>query len=189
MVQQDEQTQQALSYMRHQGAKSIADLAALMERTAFDCARCLEGISEEQASFKPALSRSPERSEGVAEGAGEEWSVKEVLGHMLVSGAGVNREVANLVAGQPPVQEARMGVVAGADRPIDELRRRLAELWAETARLVATLPEEGSVERTWEHPLFGPLNSKEWIAFQRIHALDHVQQIEQIKAAPSYPKS
>ncbi len=181
MVQQDEQTQQALSYMRHQGAKSITDLAALMERTASDCARCLEGINEEQASFKPALSE--------ADGAGDEWSVKEVLGHMLVSGAGVNREIANLVAGQPPVREARMGVVAGADRPIDELRGELIDLLEETTRLVASLPEEGSVERTWQHPVFGPLNSKEWIAFQRIHALDHVQQIEQIKAAPSYPKS
>ena len=173
MVQQDEQTQQALSYIRHQASKGLSDLSALVERTAADCAHCLEGVSEEQASFKP----------------GEEWSVKEVLGHMLVSGAGVNREIASLVAGQPPVREARMGVVAGADRPIDELRQRLARLWRETARLAASLPEDGSVERTWEHPVFGPLNFREWIAFQRIHALDHVQQIEQVKAAPGYPQN
>ena len=181
MVQQDDQTEQALSYIRYQGGKPLADLAALMERTAVDCARCLEGINEEQASFKPVLSG--------AQGPSEEWAVKEVISHMLVSGAGVNREIANLVAGQPPVREARMGVVAGADRPIAELRQRLADLWAETARLVASLPEEGSVERTWEHPMFGPLNFREWIAFQRLHALDHVQQIEKNKAAPGYPGS
>jgi hypothetical protein len=36
--------------------------------------------------------------------------------------------------------------------------------------------------------MFGPLTSREWIAFQRLHAMDHIQQIEIIKANPDYPK-
>ncbi len=36
--------------------------------------------------------------------------------------------------------------------------------------------------------MFGPLNGKEWIAFQRLHAMDHVQQMEKVKAHPGYPK-
>ncbi len=70
MTQNTDIREQALSYMRHHAAKSMDDLAALMERTAADCARCLEGVSEEQASFQ----------------YDEEWSIKEVLGHMLSSG-------------------------------------------------------------------------------------------------------
>lgn len=171
MTQDSDVQQQVLSYLRHQADKDPEDLAALMERTAADCARCLDGISEEQAAFQ----------------YDQEWSIKEVLGHMLASGKGVNREIGNLTEDRPSTGEARMGVVSGADRPIGELRQALARLWRETARLAASLPEAG-LERTWEHPLFGPLNPGEWIAFQRLHAVDHIQQIEIIKANPDYPK-
>src|SRR2546425_9159718 len=71
MVQQDETTQQALAYIRHQASKGLAGLRVLAELTAADCGRCLEGMSEEQARFKP----------------GDEWSVKEVLDHLIYSTA------------------------------------------------------------------------------------------------------
>ena len=173
MTQSTDIREQALAYMRHQAAKSMGDLAVLMQRTAAECARCLEGLSEEQAIFK----------------YDEEWCVKEVLGHMLDSGSGVNREIGNLVEDRPSAREARMGVASGADRPVGELRQTLAGLWSETARLVASLPEGGNLERTWDHPMFGPLNFKEWIAFQRLHAMDHVQQMEKVKAHPAYPRA
>ena len=128
-------------------------------------------MSEEQAAFQ----------------YDQEWSIKEVLGHMLASGKGVNREIGNLTEDRPSAGQARIGVVSGADRPIGELRQALARLWRETARLAASLPEAG-LERTWEHPMFGPLKPGEWIAFQRLHATDHIQQIEIIKANPDYPK-
>ena len=171
MTQDSDVQQQVLSYLRHQADKDPADLAALMERTATDCARCLDGISEEQAAFQ----------------YDQEWSIKEVLGHILASGNGVNREIGNLTEDRPSAGEASMGVVSGADRPVGELRQALARLWRETARLAASLPEAG-LERTWEHPMFGPLNPGEWIAFQRLHTMDHIQQIEIIKANPDYPK-
>ncbi len=171
MTQDPDVQQQVISYLRHQADKDPADLAALMERTAADCARCLDGISEEQAAFQ----------------YDQEWSIKEVLGHILASGNGVNREIGNLTEDRPSAGEASMGVVSGADRPVGELRQALARLWRETARLAASLPEAG-LERTWEHPMFGPLNPREWIAFQRLHATDHIQQIEIIKANPDYPK-
>ncbi len=173
MTQDTDIREQALSYIRHQAAKSMDDLATLMERTGADCARCLEGVSEEQATFQ----------------YDEEWSIKEVLGHMLVSGKGVNREIANLVENSPSEKEARMGVSSGGDRPIEELRQVLADLWRETGRLVGSLPEDGNLERTWDHPMFGSLNFREWIAFQRLHAMDHVQQMEKVKAHPDYPKA
>ncbi len=173
MTQNTDIREQALSYMRHQASKSLDDLATLMERTGAECARCLEGVSDRQAAFH----------------YDEEWSMKEVLGHMLSSGKGVNNEMANLVEDRPSGREARMGVASGADGPVGDLRRTLADLWSETARLVASLPEGGNLERTWDHPMFGPLNFKEWIAFQRLHAMDHVQQMENVKAHPAYPRA
>ena len=173
MTQSPEIAQQALAYARHQAAKSLADLAALMERTGADCGRCLEGVSEAQASFSD----------------GEEWSMKEVVGHMLVASLSINREIANLVEGRPVSQPGRVGLTAGGDRPIEELRQALADLWAETGRLVASLPEGGNLERTWDHPWFGPLNFKEWIAFQRLHAMDHLLQMERLKEHPDYSEA
>ena len=173
MTQDTDIREQALSYIRHQASKSIDDLATLMERTGAECARCLEEVSEEQATFR----------------YNEEWSIKEVLGHMLSSGKGVNNEITNLVEDRPSAREARTGVVSGADRQIAELRETLADLWAETGRLVTSLPEAGNLERTWDHPMFGSLNFREWIAFQRLHAMDHVQQMEKVKAHPDYPKA
>jgi len=173
VTQESDNREQAKQYMRHQAAKGLADLAALMERTGADCTRCLDDVDEEQATFSHD----------------QEWSIKEVLGHMLTSGAGVNREIGNLVEDRPSTREARMGVVRGADRPIEELRQALSRLWRESGRLAAALPEDGSTERTFEHPFFGPLNFREWIAFQRIHAMDHIQQIEKVKAHPGYPRA
>ena len=173
MTQNTDIREQALSYMRHQASKSLDDLATLMERTGAECARCLEGVSVRQAAFH----------------YDEEWSMKEVLGHMLSSGKGVNNEIANLVENRPSAREARMGVVAGADRSLEEMCQMLTDLWAETGRLVASLPEGGNLERTWNHPMFGPLNFKEWIAFQRLHAMDHVQQMEKVKVHPGYPQA
>ena len=173
MTQDTDIREQALSYIRHQAAKSMDDLATLMERTGAECARCLEGVSKEQAGFQ----------------YDQEWSIKEVLGHMLDSGKGVNKEIANLVEDSPSEKEARMGVASGADRPVGELRESLAEMWMQTGRLVASLPEDGNLERTWDHPMFGSLNFREWIAFQRLHAMDHVQQMEKVKAHSDYPKA
>ncbi len=120
MVQVAATREQALSYVRHQAAKGLADLAALMERTGTDCARCLEGMSEEQASFK----------------YDEEWCIKEVVGHMLDSGSEVNRDIARLAEDSAPRRMIGIGETSGAERPIGELRQTLADQWSETVRLV-----------------------------------------------------
>ena len=51
----------------------------------------------------------------------------------------------------------------------------------------AQLAGSESLAESFPHPIFGPLNLKEWIAFHRIHAFDHIQQIERLKADPAYP--
>jgi hypothetical protein len=172
--------EQALSYLRHQATKSLGELAAQMERTAQDCADCLDGVSEAQGSFKPELSD--------AEGHEEEWSMREVVEHMIGSSRAVNREIANLATGRGATIEALTGLTVRSERGIEELRSALAGLWSETGALVASLPEDAALDKTWDHPWFGALNFREWIAFQRMHALDHVQQMDKLKAQPGYPK-
>ena len=172
MVQPDEGAQQALAYIRHQASKSLADLRVLVERTAADCGRCLKGISDGQARFKP----------------GDEWSVKEVLDHLIYATTQVViQPVRELAAGRSPrpfTPDSSGGLVT---KPIQELRQEMARLLEETVALVGSLPEADTPCGTWEHPSLGPLNLKELIALHRAHVMDHVQQIEKIKADPGYP--
>ena len=172
MVQQDERTQQALAYIRHQASKPLASLRVLAVRTAADCNRRLEGISEEQAHFKP----------------GNEWSVKEVLDHLIYSTARVVIEpVRDLVDGKAPRPFTPDDSGGRAMQSIQELRKEMGRLLEETVVLVGSVPEADMSRGTWEHPSLGPLNLKELIALHRLHVMDHVQQIEKIKVDPGYP--
>jgi hypothetical protein len=172
MVQQDERTQQALAYIRHHASKSLADLRVLVERTAADCGRCLEGISEEQAGFKP----------------GDEWSVKEVLDHLISSTArAVIEPIRELGGGEAPRPFAPDDSGGRAMQSIQELRQEMGRLLEEAVVLIGSLPAADMPCATWEHPSLGPLNIKELIALHRLHVMDHVQQIEKIKADPGYP--
>ena len=144
-----------------------------MERTAADCARGLEGISEAQARFKP----------------GDDWSVKEVLDHLIYATALVNECIRDLAAGRAPRPSTANSSAGRSAQPIQELRQEMGRLLGETVALVGSLPEGDPPPGTWEHPDVGPLNLKELIAFHRLHVMDHVQQIEKIKADPGYPAS
>jgi len=171
--------QQGLSYMRHQGAKSFPDIDAMLERTAGDWGRCLEGLSEQQATYQPA----------------GEWCAKEVLGHVILTDRSINQDIAGLAGIEAPadrVEEARaMGLQSGADEAlsIEDLRDRVAVVFNESRKLAATLAQSERLESSFPHPIFGPLNLKEWLAFHRIHSMDHIQQIDKIKADPGYPSA
>jgi len=172
MVQQDETTQQALAYIRHQASKGLAGLRVLAERTAADCGRCLEGMSEEQARFKP----------------GDEWSVKEVLDHLIYSTARtVIEPIRDLGGGKVPRPFTPDDSDGQAMQSIQELRQEMGRLLEEAVVLVGSLPAGDMPHATWEHPSLGPLDIKELIALHRLHVMDHVQQIEKIKVDPGYP--
>ena len=172
MAQPDKRTRAALAYVRHQATKSLADLRVLVERTAADCRRCLEGITEEQARFKP----------------GNEWSVKEVLDHLIEATAlQATQGIRDLAAGMAPRPLPADDSRGRATRSIDELRKEMARLLDDAVLLVSALPQGELPAGTWEHPSLGPLSLKELIVYHRLHVMDHVQQIATIKADPGYP--
>jgi hypothetical protein len=177
MTQQQDPMAQAVSYVRYQGSKSLAEIDALLARTAADWERCLGGVTELQAEFAPQ----------------GQWCVKQVLGHFLATAGAVNKQVAGLAAGQPlewqfsAAEEAGGGSESRRDVPIEGLRQDVAAAFEETRRMLASLKDNERLSQQFKHPLFGELSLKEWLAFQRIHSMDHIQQIEQIKAEPAYP--
>ncbi|MBI2912891.1 MAG: DinB family protein [Chloroflexi bacterium] len=191
MTQAADPIQQALSYMRHQASKGLDSLAALMERSAEDWQRCLQGMTEAQAGFQPPPTGNSSASP--AGGEGPKWCAKEVIGHFLASERSLNRQVAGLAGVEPPSGPApavrAMGVQSTEDEglPLADLRQKLMAFFQETGALIASLERGANLDQTFPHPVFGQLNPKEWMAFHRVHAMDHIQQIENVKAAPGYP--
>ena len=176
MVQAEDPIQKALEYMHYQGSKSFDDLSALIERTGTQWSNALEGISEQQATFQP---------EG-------EWCAKEVLGHLITANRGINQTIAELAGVESPRQAQRaktMGEISPEyeSMSIDELRGEVRDVFSEIIQFMSSLAGNDRLDQQFPHPLFGPLNLKEWFAFHRVHAMDHIQQLDKVKADPAYP--
>jgi len=175
-VTEQDPIQKALAYMRYQGAKSLDELVALMERTAGEWSGAFKDLSEASAGFQP---------DG-------EWCAKEVLNHVLVSQRGLNQQIAEMAGVESPRESRKisaMGEVSEeyASMSVEQLREAIRQVFEETTTLLKSLAASNRLDQASPHPLFGPLTLKEWFAFHRVHAMDHVQQIDQIKAAAGYP--
>jgi hypothetical protein len=149
-----------------------------MERTGADWQRTLEGVTEGQAAFAP----------------GREWPAKQVVNHFLEVTTGVNKQVAKLTGGalpSGPLDEeslAAQGKAAPAET-VPEMRDRLFATFGEIGTLTRSLDGNQHLQEEFPHPMFGQLNILEWIAFQRLHSMDHMQQIEKNKADAGYPQA
>lgn len=175
MTQAASPIEDAVNYCRYQALKGIPSLIALMQRTATDWQRCLRGMTDEQASFAPA----------------GEWSALQVANHFIGVTAGVNKQIARLTGGQLPdtVDEAALEAQGAtpAYESVVEISDAVGRLFDEIVMLTDSLEGNGKLGETFPHPLFGQLNILEWIAFQRLHSMDHIQQIEKNKADAGYP--
>lgn len=170
--------QQAVGYCRHQASKGIDSLVVLMERTGSDWQRCLEGMSDSQASFTP----------------GNEWSAKQVVNHFLEVTNGANKQIIRLTRlGELPSGDLGEDELAKQGGPYDcqtvaEMTTWLADMFGDVVELTKALEGNQHLAETFPHPAFGQMNILEWVAFQRIHSQDHIQQIEKNKAAAGYPQ-
>jgi hypothetical protein len=177
MTQQADLVEQAVGYCRHQAGKGIDSLAALMERTAADWQRCLDGMRDEQAHFAP----------------GSEWPARQVVNHFLDVTAGVNKQIREFTGGKLPesTEEEELATSGGHAEmsTVPEMRKALDGIFADIVSLTRSLEGNPNLGKQFPHPMFGQLNILEWIAFQRIHSQDHIQQIDKNKADAGYPQS
>lgn len=175
-LRQPDIIQKAVDYCTHQADKGLDSLVALMQRTAADWQRCLDGVSDTQAEFSPAKN---------------EWTTKEVVAHFLQATDGVNRQVETLTHGKdigvlaPPGPDQRPATTAS----VAELSDGIAAIFDEIVKLTRSLEGNANLEKQFPHPAFGALNITQWIAFQRLHGMDHMQQIDKNKADTGYPKA
>jgi len=172
-LRQPELIKKAVEYCAYQANKGIDSLASLMERTGEDWKRCLDGMSEKQAGFAPR----------------GEWSTKEVVTHFLQATASVNTQIERITQGKDPGS-----LTEPADKPtvtasVPELSAQTVAIFGEIAGLTRSLEGNAHLGKQFPHPAFGQLDVLQWIAFQRLHGMDHMQQIEKNKADAGYPKA
>jgi hypothetical protein len=160
------------SYLQHQGTKSKDALADLVRTSQQRYLDVVSAVSDEIAARKPAE---------------DEWSVRELTRHVVAA----QRSVADLIwhtarKQPPPPRPAGLGMTVDDDgRPfaawVDELRAANEKV----LETIIGLPDAPDTSIKPAHPLFGPLNCREWAAFQRVHDEDHVQHAAKILAAVS----
>ncbi|HEY8765886.1 MAG TPA: DUF1569 domain-containing protein [Dehalococcoidia bacterium] len=172
-LRQPELIKKAVEYCAYQANKGIDSLASLMERTGEDWKRCLDGVSEKQAEFAPT----------------GEWSTKQVVTHFLQATASVNTQIERITQGKDPGS-----LTEPADKPtvtasVPELSAQTVAIFGEIAGLTRSLEGNAHLGKQFPHPAFGQLDVLQWIAFQRLHGMDHMQQIEKNKADAGYPKA
>jgi hypothetical protein len=158
------------SYMRHQGTKSKDALADLVRTSQQRYLDVVSSISDDVAGKKPAA---------------EEWSARELTRHVVTTERFVNALIWHTArAQQPPPRPGGMGMtIDDDDRPFAGWVTELRDVNATMLETILGLPESPDTSITPAHPVFGPLNCREWAAFQRVHDEDHVQHAAKILVA------
>ncbi|MDP2947978.1 MAG: DinB family protein [Chloroflexota bacterium] len=169
MVLPDEIRDRVVSYLAHQGRKDVSAIVELIEEERRRLAELLEDVSEEQAGFAPS--------------AGQ-WSIREIVRHVVGTERGAIQIIARLAGAGEPSAETD-GVIG---QSLAELRSELAEVRGQLLEVVGRVNPHTNLEARHDHPFFGPLSWKEWLAFQRVHDRDHAAQIEAVEGEEGYPK-
>lgn len=162
-----------MSYIRYQAGKGpggVRDLVAQSQERLLDV---LSTVDDETARTQPA--------EG-------EWSLRELVRHVLQAEDGVARLIQRLSRGEEPAgEDSRAGIGTmeedDAGVPFSSYVERLRAANERLLGVIAGIPPDANTQAVSLHPFFGELNCLEWAVFQRVHDSDHVQHAEKILAA------
>ena len=174
----DEVIERVGGYIRHNASKEPQAIRELVQRGHEQLVGLIDGLSEEQARFKPAA---------------DKWCVLELLRHVVSAKRGVARICAQLARGEQPTDfrgegEEQDGVMGSREFvSLAEAREALEAAHDQLLAFVDGPLAEANVDLRFRHFLFGELSCREWAAFQRVHDGDHAAQIEQIKSAQEFP--
>ncbi len=171
-----EQQDQIREYLLGQAEKyDFIDLwpRVMAQRAAF--LQGLEGVTDQQAAWEP----------GIGEGE-EAWGILQVAQHLLRSTQNVMPIIEATARGETAPKDPP-GTREGAPATLAEVRRALIEQSEDFATLRRRLPGRPDLEATVDHAFFGPLNSRAWFLFQRLHDADHTRQVETLKASEGFP--
>lgn len=165
----DDVRERVLSYIRHQAGKSRDAVIALVSASQAELLGVVAKVDERTAARQPAP---------------DEWSVRELLRHVVAAEDSVSSIVEGLARGIRPTGDRKMAMMV-EDASAALLLGRLRMANARLLDVIAALPAEPDTAAVAAHPFFGDLNCLEWAVFQRVHDADHAQHAGKILASVS----
>jgi len=173
------ETERVRSYLVSQAEKkTFAELRPVVEEARAALLAELDGVSDEQAAFKPTTGGEGEDS----------WGIAETLRHCIQNEEGVALRIRSLALGDPARGGSAGRVVGRTNASLADLVRDLKAANFALDHAVGSVDGKENLEPTAPHPFFGELNCRAWFLFQRLHDQDHTRQIQKVKADPAYPK-
>ncbi len=162
MADQDEQ-QKLQGYLRSQGAKLSAE-------------QIRDRIQEASDEFLGVVQGAPEALVRKAPAAGE-WSLAEVLDHVIHTLDRITGVLGGLVSGRKPPAPLEIGATSGiAGLPWRDLLAHLRRSQASLSALLTENRHEPHVDLRVPEGDFGELNWKEYALILRLHYKDHAGQ-------------
>lgn len=176
---------------------AVAALWNELESVRVEVLREVEGLSQQQADWKPGE---------------KDWSVGEVLHHLTIAEIATGKlttklfkesEAAGALApfpaaldalGRPPKgpagpAQAPQVVWPEAGKPIDELIAVMKATRERSRQSIERLATADPRPLTFKHFRFGDMDLGQWWTLQAEHDGTHLQQIRDIKRASGFPKS
>lgn len=171
-----------------------AELIELLNKSEKEFLQAVEGLSEQQWSFKPG----PDR-----------WSVAECAEHIVLAEALLFETATKSLAATSdekweetlrktdilrralPNRSTKVDAPA-AIKPRQAMTRQqlMTRFTEQRARALAYVQETEAPLKahTAANPFFGPLNAHQWLLYIPLHHLRHNLQIAEVKTASSYPQ-
>ena len=170
------------------------ELVELLQKAEQEFLQAVDGLTDEQWSFKPG----PDR-----------WSVGEVAEHIVLADEMLFDGAARMLDGQPDPKweetlrkteilrnalpnRSRKVDAPGAIQPKHVMTRAqvLARFKEQRARATAFARATDAPLKSYtsRNPFFGLLNAHQWLIYIPLHHLRHNQQIAEVKASPGYPR-
>ena len=118
----------------------------------------------------------------------EEWTISEVTHHVILSTERVAKVVEFLSIGENPDASGVEPSRIGADSCIEVLQYRILGGAVRWSSMTENLPDNPDLLFTAKHDFFGELDARAWYLFQRVHDLDHLNQIKSVKEQKDYPE-
>jgi hypothetical protein len=168
-----EQGKQLLESFRNEPPET---LLSILEQQQEELTTELADLSDAQGNFTPGP---------------DEWSVLDTCSHLAHSIRNTALLARSLARGKAPKIEG--GIQGGVrDESIETLadaRAALDKAFATMTKATQNLEGDCDAETIFEHPWFGPMNAKRWVAFNALHVMVHIEQIERIKESEDFPVS
>ena len=178
----EDQKAAAIAFLRAGGLKPAVQIEAMVEEGHHAILSAIDGLSDAQASFKP----DP-----------DEWSVLELMAHVVTAKQLVAALCAGLASGslppgfgESPEGESRQdGVTITRFETLDAALAAAEAAHRTLLNFVRSADGPVDLEPTFRHFVFGAMNCREWAAFQRLHDDNHAPQALAIRATEGFPAS